>query len=242
VRIRELLEILKEYDFIGTEMRPDTSGVRAGGLRRPTIQRAGNFPYDNDDPDKMYGQPQDYDRGNRGNGGLHLPLTPGTDADEWEDPDGLDEAMGAPTFFSKADTSQLGSSVPGMGGDWAHVPPKDWDEDDLAEAPLMVNPAPPTDSEEIPNANPEHSHDQTDDDLERKIDRIWHRDDNPSMTDPGEFQGGSMFPNGIFVFGGPLFGPAGFGGSMRPSRGRMGLMPKESVWRQVESFLKKYEK
>lgn len=225
---RLIEELLREYPRTGAEARPEDSGARSG-LRRPTISRGESFPYDCDDPDKMYGQPQDYDRGTKAHSGpLRSPLTPKGD-NVWES---IAEAMGGTTFFSKCDTSQLSSMVPGMSGFWANDPPRDWDEE-LDEAPLTIDTSPP-DVEDVPNVDPENLHDQTDDDLERKIDRIWRRDDNPSFSDP---MTATEMPSAISVVGSPAAFMQGIGMSLRPSRGRYGMIPKESVWRGLlESY------
>lgn len=141
---RSAWDILSEdIAGMGFAGRIDFSGVR-GGLNRPNIKRAGNFPYDKTDPDQTYGNPQTYDRGSNKGGALHKPLTPVDISDQDAERMGLkpkeakllkltdeelDEVMGAPMLLTRGNSSDLGSSVPGSAGSWSKNPPKDWDQD-----------------------------------------------------------------------------------------------------------------
>lgn len=72
--LEELDRLLELY---GTFTRPDGSGIRGHGVFRPLTVRAGNFPYDEDNPDQKYGEPGEVmGRGAKGAGPSHLPLTP----------------------------------------------------------------------------------------------------------------------------------------------------------------------
>lgn len=139
---------LSEYDRLGFAGRKDFSGVR-GGLKRPLLTRLMDFPYDRD---VSYGVPAGNDRGTSAAGPLENPLTP-KDAEHFSlsiiDPDGVDEIAGSHTLLSRGGSSQLGSSVPGSSGGWAHSPVKPWDEEEVSEGPLNID-ARPAEVEEIP--------------------------------------------------------------------------------------------
>jgi hypothetical protein len=234
---------------IGTFTRPDSSGIRGGfdGKIRKDTGRGDVYPYDRDD---RYGDPAPYDRGSKG-GTSHQGITPkNTEHSVWDE---IEEAMGTPIFFKKAvQGAQMGhaTGVPGATGDWASNPIKPWDddmEDDIDEVALQrmtINPSVPP-PEPIPNMGVPNSHDQTDDEIEKKIDRIWGREDNPSTTAPGgEVDGVSMEPSTIYVLGTNRPFGQGMGHSLRPSRGpaRFGLIPKESVWVGLSKMLGRSKK
>ena len=221
----------------GTFTRPDSSGIRGGfdGRTRRSWSRSGGsdddekdqFPYD---IDPSYGEPAAYDRGSKG-GSLHGTITPkDTSHSVWDD---IEEVMGSPILIGKAvQGAQMGhaTGVPGATGDWASMPIRPWDvdDDDVDEGfmgRMTIDPSVPP-PEPVPNAGSPKFHDQTDDEVERKVDRVWGRDDNDSMTSPGQVQ-----PAGtIFIVGSPAPFAQGTGLAMRPSRGRVGLIPKESAW------------
>lgn len=225
----------------------DDSGVRKG-LKRPLIKRPKKFPYDKNDPDQMYGNPQAYDRGSNVGSAMHKPLTPKDISDDDAERMGmkikleklsdeeLDEVMGSPMLLGKAGSSQMGSSVPGVGSGWAKNPPKDWDDEDFSkmdkaklerivaklqvlkphltrESPLTIDPRPP-DIEQVPVADPEYRIDQTDSDLERRLFLLGVGKDDGDI-------GHGTAPDS-FV--------AGIGGNRLTSRGLYGLMAKESAW------------
>ena len=222
--LKELLETIDEYDRLGFAGHPDASGIRGHGLDRRPDRRSDDYPYDRD---VSYGQPANYDRGNSATGPLNHPLTPKDDEFFSLSLLGLKEVSGSPILFSRGDSSQQGSSVPGASGGWANDPPKDWDEneldlDDVGEAQLTIDPAPP-DVEAVPVVSV--SRDQTDDDLEGRLDRIWGNNDNTNFVDPPHN------PD-IHVVGPDPWGPAI--NTRFSSRLNFGLIPKESVW---EEFL-----
>lgn len=247
-------EIQDILEFLGTFTYPDASGDRMGftGRKKLPLKQVPDFPYDEEQP--WYGQPHAYDRGSGGREASHASVILPHDVSHsaWDD---VDEAMGTPYFFGKAvQGAQMGhaTGIPGADGGWANSPMKPWDEDDEDETDkkldrygeafgplgLTINPSVPQ-PEPIPNKEPEKSHDQTDDEVEKKLDRIWHRDDNPnfSQPDPDQFGGGSVLPSGIFIVPAGSGFQTGLGG--RGSRGRYGLIPKESIWVALERWLKK---
>lgn len=123
-------DILLEYMAIGTFTRPDSSGNRMGGTAQQQIPRANNYPYDEDDPDRMYGNPADYGRSGGGEAG-HANITPkDIRHTEWGKKEMQDEAMGTPINFGMSGQGQMGSNVPGtVGHGWSDPPIKPWDDD-----------------------------------------------------------------------------------------------------------------
>ncbi|MFA5750589.1 MAG: hypothetical protein WC895_05265, partial [Candidatus Shapirobacteria bacterium] len=209
MNLKEFVDVILEYDFVGTNMRPDASGMRGQGLNRQCNKMDAVFPYDKNDPDKAYGQPANYDRGSSGKGPMHQPLTPrgdtwGSEGDRDTDQDDMDEAMGTPMNFTMSGKSNMGGAIPGGNQSWNANPTKPWDEDDEqekkvayagehpeTEGALTIDPSIPA-VEPTVNTNAAYPKDQTDDDIENKIDRIWRQEDNPNFQDPSEMQGGSM--------------------------------------------------
>ena len=223
-------DALSSLGFAG---RPaDDSGIRAKGVKRNPLKRPKDFPYDKTDPDQMYGNPQAYDRGSNVGGALHKPLVPKGISDKGAEQMGLkiklvkltdeelDEVLGSPILLGKGGSSQMGSSVPGVGSGWAKNPPKDWDQEDFSkmdkaqlerivaklqimkpaatrESPLQVNPAP-----------------------------------NPDVDlGPGDTEPETDFERRMAVL---VMAPDGYGsginGNRMSSRGLYGMMPKESAW------------
>lgn len=223
-------DALSHLGFAG---RPDSSGVR-GGLKRPLIKRNKNFPFDRDDPDQMYGNPQAYDRGSNVGGALHKPLTPKKISDDDAENMGfkvkvklekltdeeLDEVLGSPMLLGKAGSSQMGNAIPGVGSGWAKNPPKDWDDEDFSKmekpqlerilAKLQI--AMPATTRESPlQVNPAPNPD---------VD-LGPGDDEPET----EFERRMA----MLVVGPDSYIP-GTQGNRLSSRGTYGMMPKESAW------------
>lgn len=226
---------LKEDYGSGFAGRPDDSGIRGKGLVRKPLVRPKDFPYDRP---ITYGQPMAYDRGSSGAGPSHNGITPmDTSHSAWDD---LEEITGSPILLTKAyQGSQLGNStgVPGAAGGWATNPKKDWDDSEVSDCKLDIfgeggffdvqrytlDPQVP-EPEGPPNPESPYFHDKTDDELEKKIDRIFRRGDE-YLGDPEEKKG----QNDIYVFG--VDHPfTALGNSFRSSRALGGLMPKESAW------------
>lgn len=245
--VEELAELL---ELLGTFGRPDASGDRMGftGRKKMPTQEPEDYPYDPEDA-PFYGQPEPYDRGSGGRSAFHAQVLLPHDVSHsaWDD---VEEAMGTPYFLKKAyQGAQMGhaTGIPGADGGWANNPMKPWDEKDDDDderlsrygesgyLDMTINPAVPP-AEPTPNKQPEYRHDQTDDELEKRLDRIWHRDDNPNFADPDQMGGGSMLPSDIFI----VPSPQPFSGvtGLRTSRGRLGLIPKESVWMSLARLLK----
>lgn len=138
-----LASLLREWDFFGTFSRPDNSGIRGKGgpaLSAGCMDREKDYPYDFDDDEYMYGQPNGFDYGRAGNnpGRIHNPITPkNVDHSSFDDaeedwPSNLEsEAMGTPTNFGISNDGQFGSSVPGaVGHGWNDKPVRPWDEEE----------------------------------------------------------------------------------------------------------------
>lgn len=232
--INPLIELAELLELYGTFIRPDSSGVRMG-LDHPLLKRSDSYPYDYE---TSYGQPMDYDRGSGGSGPSHNGITPrNTEHSIWDD---LEEVMGSPILLAKAyQGAQIGhaTGVPGASGQWANNPIRSWDDNEIEDAlttygegcldfsGLTLDPTVP-DTEPVSVAEPTNWHDQTDDEVEKKLDRIWGRDNNSNFS----MQQASDVPNDIFV---SL--PIEFGLSNKSSYNQYDLMPKKSAWM---SFIK----
>lgn len=237
MKVRTIFERLEEYDRLGFAGHPDASGIRGQGMNRQPYSRLQNFPYDRDD---QYGEPQVYDRGSSAAFGLHRPLTPHDD--EHFSLSLLDleqifnEIGGSPSYPSKGNSSNMGSTIPGMGGDWAVNPPRDWDD-----APEITD-GPPSDEDEIPMTPfpppvepvmgmlPDYRS-ETDDDLENRLNRIYGREDNEDFVQRQAFANPDYHTlqrdpfsvvNKNFV-----------------DRGLYGLLSRESAWDRVTSMSRK---
>lgn len=227
-RLIELLQGMAEDYGSGFAGRPDDSGIRSKGVNRQPDVRLSNFPYDRD---VSYGQPATYDRGSGATGPLNNPLTPQDDSTfslrllGIEDPAEVEEASGTPSMFGKGGSSNIGSSIPGMGGAWAHDPPREWDESEMEEdSPLtIVTSVPPP--EPAPGGGMPDFRGETDDDLENRLNRIWGQEDNLNFVDPNMFGQ----PDTHMI----AHDPWSVINSRLNSRGLYGLMPKESAWDRV---------
>jgi hypothetical protein len=229
-----IAEFMKLDELYGTFTRPDSSGNRMGLDRKP-LSADDEFPYGSD---ADYGQPKAYDRGSRGAGPSHRQwVAKSAKRNPWDE---ADEAMGSPTFIAKAvQGAQIGhaTGIPGASGPWANNPVRPWDENDVLDHEdegyldakgFTLDPVVP-EVEPVPNSEPTSWHDQTDDEVEKKLDRIWKKDNNPSLSPPPT----RNVPQDIFVVGSPMGFMQGLGLSMRPSRGLYGMIPKESIWTEV---------
>lgn len=147
------------------------------GIRREPQSYGQGYPYDG--RGNWYGEPRAYDRGSGGRepGRTLLVLPHDVTHSAWDD---VVEAIGTPYFFKKAYNSQMGNAtgIPGAGGNWSSDPSKPWDEnEETFEESFDKVPVEP-----VPNSDPENRHDQTDDEVERKIDKIFHRGDNHNFV------------------------------------------------------------
>lgn len=251
-------------EFYGTFTRPDASGDRMGftGRRKLPLKRLGDFPYD--DP-VWYGQPHAYDRGSGGRetGYATVVLPHDVSHSAWDD---VEEAMGMPFSIGKAvQGAQMGhaTGVPGADGGWANSPIKPWDEEDEDERlagfgesyqNMTINPSIPP-IEPVPNAPTPYFHDTTDDELEKKLDRIWGRDDNTNFVDrkadrdrknaadkkkrQEQEPSAALVPSAIYIVPSATPFMTGLGRSMRGSRGLGGMIPKESIWIRLDRLTQK---
>jgi len=244
MKMSRLIEMILEFDNPSSFGRPDTTGIRGKGLDRKQDRRLKNFPYDTD---ISYGQPNNYDRGSASSDTLNHPLTPKNDREfslrilGIEDP-AQDEAVGTPMSLSRGGSSNIGSSVPGVGTGWANNPARDWDkgplddeldEDGFMMGPMTLDPAPPP-IETPPSPEAPNFRATTDDDTENRLDRIWGQEDNLNFVDPklfGSHDAHVIAPDPWSVFNNRM-----------TSRGLYGLMPKESAWDRISGMtLKKRE-
>jgi hypothetical protein len=135
-------KLLREFSAqfaVGTFGRPDASGIRMNGANKKCIARPSNYPYDEDEPDQMYGNPAAYGRsGPSSPSSIHNSITPkDVKYTEWGKEEREDEAIGVPTNFGKSGQGQMGSqAMPGtVGHGWNDAPIKPWDDDDTDEHP-----------------------------------------------------------------------------------------------------------
>lgn len=225
MKLDELFRFINEYGpYISTVGRPDGSGIRGKGVVRKQVSRLDSFPYDRD---VSYGQPTNYDRGNSITGPLNHILTPKDDShfslSLLASDDEIDEVMGSPILFTRATSSHLGSPIPGNKG-WAGNPMKPWDESDLEEAPLSVNPAPNHDEEILPGFFDPEVRNYVGD-LEARLALCGGDDDDiepPKKKNPD-----------AHIIGPDVYGTINHRIS---SRGLGGLMPKESAWDKLKKF------
>ncbi len=226
---------MKISDFFGQINEqlggPDNSGIRGQGAKRPPVSRLSVFPYDRD---VSYGQPAGNDRDTSSAGPSFHGLTP-KDTEHFslsllDLEEIVNEFIGAPQLPSKGDTSNAPSPIPGMGGAWAVDPKKPWDEE-----PEITDEGVPFDPSEIePEPVPTNFaswRDQTDDDLENKLDRVWGREDNTNFvqsTDFGQPDFHVISPDPWSVVNQHL-----------SSRGLYGYLPKESAWDRISGMTSK---
>lgn len=208
--------------------RPDASGIRGSGVSRPQVSRLSVFPYDRD---VSYGQPAGNDRGTSSSGPSFHGLTP-KDTEHFslsllDLEEIVNEFIGAPQLPSKGGTSNAGSAIPGVGGAWSNRPIKSWDPE-----PEITDEFDP----QIPDPEPVATNfaswrDQTDDDLENKLDRVWGREDNTNFVQSSDF-------------GQPDFhiispDPWSCVNQHLTSRGLYGYLPRESAWDRISGMTSK---
>lgn len=215
----------------------DDSGVRNGLARKP-IKRNKRFPFDRNDSDQMYGNPQAYDRGSNVGSAMHVQLTPKDISDkdaeklnfkvklEKLSDEELDEVMGSPMLLGRANSSNMGSTIPGVGSGWAKNPPKDWDQEDFSKmdkaklerilAKLQI--AMPATTRESP----------------LQIDTSPNPDEN---LGPGDDEPETEFERRMALLG---MAPDSYvttpNGNRLSSRGLYGQMPKESAWEGLRNL------
>lgn len=228
---------------------PDTSALQYALPRNSPLPREKDFPYDDDDEDRGVGKTLTGRGDDKGEPSHHGIVPKDTAHTQWDDGDGVDEAMGSPSNMAQAYSGGqgMGSNIPGANGSWNKNPPKDWDKDDEDEllsyygdvsegGPLSMNPGLHDIPEPELTPGPEDVHDQTDDDLE---DAIADVHDNSGFRNDGST---GNFPSAIGIIvspGQPGAFKAGLGASGRSSRGGYGMIPKESVWRDLALLLRR---
>lgn len=178
-----ILNELKElFELYGTFIRPDASGVRMGFTGRP----GGKMPL-------TLGDEYPYDKDINVSYSPHGQVPRAAMCNPWDD---AHEAVGAPSFFSKSNSAQIGSAtgIPGAGGQWANNPVKPWESGPLDDCCTDYDTETTNDQDDFtldvtapkiePNINlePNNWHDQTDDELEKNIDRIFGRDSNVDLV------------------------------------------------------------
>lgn len=238
-------ELWEDLDsWVGFAGRPDGAGNWSGAFR-PLSQRASDYPYDEDDPDSLYGGPATgHDRGNAQKPAGHFSiLTPkDTEHSIWDE---VDEAMGSPIFFAKGNSSDLGGISGGTSSGWANRPVKPWDKDELEEVETTTYQTSDgetfdpyaSETDVIPNQG--HELDGLSDaELDSYIDDLLSSDseDEPELT------AGPKFPSDITVF---VQSPhasfsSGLGNAFKQSRGLFGVgMRRESVdpWDWISEYL-----
>lgn len=259
----ELLRLLREYDVGSTFSRPDSSGVRKGwtGVVVKTQGKGNEFPYDEpaDDGEPAGRDDPAFDLG----GKSHHGITPkDISHSAWElEADDIKEVMGSPMLIGKSGdggSSVNGSSgaTPGANGGWADSPAKPWEEEedtpdyaayghDVYEDRGYPVPMEP---EAVDNEDPEKLHDQTDEEEENKLNRIWGQESDdgterammgvPSM-EPDEDERTFVIPDdnmpsSILVVGTPDPFTTGLGASGKGQRNLYGLGWKENADRALE--------
>lgn len=187
-----LTEMTKLLELYTTFTRPDSSGIRMGFTGKPggknNLSMGNEYPYDGNS-ESNYGQPMAMGRSDSGSGRSYRPLVArAAKHNPWDE---ANEIAGYPTFISKSSNSQIGAAtgIPGASGQWANNPLKPWDRSEYDEGSQSMDGfttdnfssiIPDTKSHEV--LEPHSWHDQTDGEIERKLDRIWGRDSNKSMS------------------------------------------------------------
>lgn len=241
-RLLEVLQSLNEYDPGNLGGRPDTSGMRGKGLDRKPAGRGGVYPYDRD---VSYGQTANYDRGSISTGHFSSTPTPrdtdgfslsilGQDTEDLDsflgkDQEEFEEAIGTPMNFG---ISGKNGQMDGMsgGGGFGKNPARSWEKSPLDDSllnTLAIDTRTP-DIEEVPIPGTPNFHMNTDDDMERRLDRIWGRDDNLNFVEQDPFVNPDLFgqPDSHVIAPDPW----SVINTRLSSRGLYGMMPKESAW------------
>jgi hypothetical protein len=164
----EVFGVSEESTFT---LRPDPDDHRRSKVNFEPLERDDEFPYD--EPDRTYGAPNtSYGSAPHSKTRTFEIVPKNTEHTTWDD---LEEIVGYPALLSKAYDSQVGSSIPGVNG-WANDPPKDWDENELEED---FDPKVPPTETPLDHIGA-HFHNKTDDEVEKKLERIWGIGDNPN--------------------------------------------------------------
>lgn len=275
IRISEIVKLLEApyTAYVGTNARPGDGRVGLAYKRKP-LQRPMGYPYDRNDPDQAYGQPGNMP--NRANGGMRPDHHPGgpvpanTAHTVWDmlqgitsKKSGFEEASGTPMNFTMSGRGGMATNIPGGSGmrGWGGAPTHPWDEDDMddelaaagkaegvATFPLEVPVEP------IPNQDPEHWADTSDQSLEHLLSRIGKEPDMHPEDDeefPGHETGDdpadqySEFPSVLMAVQSEPSFQSGLGRSMVPGRGfQQGWtetydlqVPEAMVWETIAKLL-----
>lgn len=271
VKLSQIVRLLEApyTAYVGTFSRPDD---RVGlAYKRKPLQRPQEFPYDRNNPDSQYGMPGNIpDRGNAGRRPDHHqggPVPSNTAHSEWDrlqgiqsKKSGFEEASGTPVNFTMSGRGGMATNIPGGSGarGWGGAPTNPWDENDNEEEvaaagrvegvhtfPLVVPVEP------VPNPDPEHWADTSDQSLEHLLSRIgkepdMHPEDGLEHElgdDPADQY--TEFPSVLMtVQAEPAF-QNGLGRSMAPGRGfQQGwtekydlMVPEAMVWETLAKLL-----
>ena len=148
MKLSRLMQIV-EADLgghLGFGGRPDDTGIRGKGVNRKPVKGMPEFPYDRE---ITYGQPgMATGRGDdsvvsANHSNVMIPRDDSTFSLTLMDLEEIvREAMGSPMNLKKSGSSQMGSTIPGVGSGWANNPAKEWDAegdvgpvDDTGDAP-----------------------------------------------------------------------------------------------------------
>lgn len=158
-------------------------------------------------------------------------------------PYGLREAMGTPTNFTMSNRSgnMMGHNLPGTSRNEPTARKNFIPEEEEMNLKEFFDPN-PIPVEGVENDNPDHKKDQSDDDLENKIDRNYGLESNddfgeppPSPLDHDDEEGmiaikGTMDAPGAQEFMSTLASPAGPGGLLPPGGAGGEVVQKSSAW------------
>lgn len=157
---------MDELSYLGCANRYDDSGIRDKGVKRKPYQRAVDYPYDKK---ITYGQPAAYDRGTGTASSFNGTIIPKNTEHFSLTTLDLDEVLGYPMLINRGLKSKSDVVTPKAIG-WSSNPPKDWYNESSIEAePIEGNPF-------------EYLDNETDEDIERKLDRIWGRNNNNNFV------------------------------------------------------------
>lgn len=108
----------------------------------------------------------------------------------------------------------------------------------ISVAPMTFDPRSP-DVEPVSIAEPTNWHDTTDDEIEKKLDRLLGRDNNKSLPPEPKVGSGRLLPSDIYVVATASPFMKGIGHSMNTHRGFGGLVAKESIWNELYNIFSK---